>query len=112
MNMKKSKRNESQACRTQFVGNAPEINRREGSGYRRKFLKNMPQSGRIQVYLDRSLYECIKRFLPAIAPGVSLSSYISNIVADHVEQYIDEINIRYYKSFSPIDLNKVEGYDD
>lgn len=85
--------------------------RREESSYKRRFLKNTPQGGRIQVYMDRSLYENIKRFLPAIAPNVSLSSYISNIVTDHIEQYIDEINRRYKQSFSPINLNTEEDDD-
>lgn len=86
--------------------------RRETTGYKRKFLKNTSQGGRIQVYMDRSLYDNIKRFLPVIAPGVSLSSYITNIVTDHVEQHIDEINRRYKKNFSPINLNAEEEYDD
>lgn len=86
--------------------------RKETQSYKRKFLKNTSQGGRIQVYMDRSLYDNIKRFLPVIAPGVSLSSYITNIVTDHVEQYIDEINRRYKKNFSPINLNAEEEYDD
>lgn len=86
--------------------------RRDTPSYKRKFLKNTSQGGRIQVYMDRSLYDNIKRFLPVIAPGVSLSSYITNIVSDHVEQYIDEINRRYRKNFSPINLNAEEEYDD
>lgn len=90
----------------------PGKKRCDGAAYRRRFLKNTPQSGRIQVYMDRGLYENIKRFLPVIAPNVSLSSYITNIVTDHVEQYIDEINRRYKKSFSPINLNTEEEYDD
>lgn len=83
-----------------------------GSSYKHKFLKNTPQGGRIQVYMDRSLYENIRRFLPAIAPNVSMSSYITNIVMDHVEQYIDEINRRYKKSFTPINLNNEKENDD
>lgn len=90
----------------------PRKKRCDESSYKRRFLKNTPQGGRIQVYMDRSLYENIKRFLPAIAPNVSLSSYISNIVTDHIEQYIGEINRRYKKSFSPINLNTEEEYDD
>ncbi len=86
--------------------------RKETQSYKRKFLKNTSQGGRIQVYMDRNLYDNIKRFLPVIAPGVSLSSYITNIVTDHVEQHIDEINRRYKKNFSPINLNAEEEYDD
>lgn len=95
------------------IGNGqPRKKRCDESSYKRRFLKNTPQGGRIQVYMDRSLYENIKRFLPVIAPNVSLSSYITNIVTDHIEQYIGEINRRYKKSFSPINLNTEEEYDD
>ena len=105
MNMKKARKHEPKAGRTQVATPTSNVKRQGVSGYKRNFLRNTPSNGRIQVYMDRGLYENIKRFLPAIAPGVSMSSYISNIVANHVERYIDEINIMYLKSFSPIDLN-------
>lgn len=97
--------NEPQPCEISDKDRATRKKRYDGTSYRRKFLKNNPQGGRVQVYIDRNLYENIKRFLPAVAPDVSLSSYITNIVEEHFEQYIDEINRRYEKSFSPIKLN-------
>lgn len=84
--------------------------REEESDYREKYLKNNPVSYRIQVYVNRRLYEHIKHYLPVIAPDVSISSYISNIVAEHVELHVDEINKMYKDRFSP--LNKYDKYGD
>lgn len=82
--------------------------REEDSEYRERYLRNNPVPYRIQVYVNRRLYEHIKHFLPVIAPDVSISSYISNIVAEHVEQYLEEINKMYKERFSP--LNKYDKY--
>ncbi|KAB4253872.1 DUF3408 domain-containing protein [Bacteroides uniformis] len=82
--------------------------REEKSDYREKYLVNHPLPGRIQVYVNRRLYEHIKHFLPVIAPDVSISSYISNIVAEHIELYLEEINKMYKDRFSP--LNKYDKY--
>lgn len=77
--------------------------REEDSDYRERYLRNNPVPYRIQVYVNRKLYEHIKHFLPVIAPNVSISSYISNIVAEHVELHIEEINRMYKERFSPLD---------
>lgn len=77
--------------------------REEDSDYRERYLRNNPVPYRIQVYVNRRLYEHIKHFLPVIAPDVSISSYISNIVAEHVELHIEEINRMYKERFSPLD---------
>ncbi|MFS2717054.1 DUF3408 domain-containing protein [Bacteroides uniformis] len=86
----------------------PRKKREEDSGYRERYLKNNPVPYRIQVYVNRRLYEHIKHFLPVIAPDVSISSYISNIVAEHVELHMEEINRMYKERFSP--LNKYDKY--
>lgn len=75
--------------------------KREESSYRQKFLVNTPMSGRIQVYLNRQLYDQIKNFLPVIAPDTSIASYISNIIAEHMELNIEEITQLYKERFSP-----------
>ncbi|WP_320973631.1 DUF3408 domain-containing protein [Dysgonomonas capnocytophagoides] len=82
--------------------------REEDSEYKEKYLRNNPVPYRIQVYVNRRLYEHIKHFLPVIAPDVSISSYISNIVAEHVELHMEEINRMYKERFSP--LNKYDKY--
>ena len=61
------------------------------SNFRQKYLVNTPMPGRIQVYLNRKLYDEIKNYLHVIAPEVSIASYISNIIAEHIELNIEEI---------------------
>lgn len=75
--------------------------KREENNYRQKYLMNTPLSGRIQVYLNRQLYDQIKNFLPVIAPETSIASYISNIIAEHIELNIEEITQLYKERFSP-----------
>ncbi len=60
-----------------------------------------PMPGRIQVYLNRKLYDEIKNYLNVIAPEVSIASYISNIIAEHIELNIEEITRMYKDRFSP-----------
>lgn len=55
--------------------------------YIEKFLICHPASNRIQVYVNRSLIEWIKRVLPVIAPKATVSGFISNIVADHLQKH-------------------------
>ena len=75
--------------------------RESGSDFRQKYLVNTPLSGRIQVYLNRKLYDEIKNYLNVIAPEVSIASYISNIIAEHIELNIEEIAQMYKDRFSP-----------
>ena len=49
-------------------------------GYRERFLVNIPASNRSHVYINREVAECIKRVLPVIAPEMSISGFISNIL--------------------------------
>lgn len=71
------------------------------SNFRQKYLVNTPMPGRIQVYLNRKLYDEIKNYLNVIAPEVSIASYISNIIAEHIELNIEEITRMYKDRFSP-----------
>ena len=83
-----------------------------GSDYRELFLVNTPSpnrsrylvpttsSLRSQTYINRDIYERIKRFLPLIAPEVSIASYISNILGDHIERHWEEINEMYSRELS------------
>ena len=75
--------------------------RESASDFRQKYLVNTPLSGRIQVYLNRKLYDEIKNYLNVIAPEVSIASYISNIIAEHIELNIEEIAQMYKDRFSP-----------
>ena len=46
-------------------------------------------------------YDEIKNYLNVIAPEVSIASYISNIIAEHIELNIEEITRMYKDRFSP-----------
>ena len=41
------------------------------------------------MYLNRKLYDEIKNYLNVIAPEVSIASYISNIITEHIELNIE-----------------------
>lgn len=80
--------------------------KKEGTGgYRESFLVNIPASNRSHVYINREVAECIKRVLPVIAPDMSISGYISNILVDHIQRHWEEIselyNKEYYKPLKP-----------
>lgn len=79
----------------------PRRKRESDSGFRQKYLVNTPMPGRIQVYLNRKLYDEVKNYLNVIAPEVSIASYISNIIAEHIELNIKEITQMYKDRFSP-----------
>ena len=77
----------------------------ETGSYRDRYLFNIPASNRSHVYINREVAECIKRFLPVIAPNMSISGYISNILVEHIRQHWEEINElynnEYYKPLKP-----------
>lgn len=83
----------------------PKRKKDESCGYRERFLVNIPASNRSHVYINREVAECIKRVLPVIAPEMSISGFISNILVDHLQKHWDEItdlyNKEYYKPLKP-----------
>ncbi len=77
----------------------PRKKKDEAGSYRDKYLVNTPASNRSHVYINRKVAECIKRILPVIAPDMSISGYISNILVDHIRQHWEEINELYNKEY-------------
>lgn len=61
------------------------------------FLIPHPSSCRCQTYINKNIHRLIKRFLPVIAPQMSITAYINNILSLHLEDYKDEINKLYIK---------------
>ena len=59
-----------------------------------------PALNRIQVYANRGDIERIKRILPVIAPKATVSGFISNIIADHLQKYEKEIMEMYNENTS------------
>ncbi|MCM1107976.1 MAG: DUF3408 domain-containing protein [Clostridium sp.] len=72
------------------------------SDYRERFLTNTQASNRSHVYINREVMECIRQYLPVIAPGVSVSGYLSNIFLEHIRQHWNEINELYKQSVKPL----------
>lgn len=70
--------------------------------YRGRFLTDTQASNRSHVYINREVMECIRQYLPVIAPGVSVSGYLSNIFLDHIRQHWNEINELYKESVKPL----------
>lgn len=77
----------------------PRKKKEETGSYRERYLVNIPASNRSHVYINREVAECIKRFLPVIAPNMSISGYISNILVEHIQQHWEEINELYNKEY-------------
>ena len=67
----------------------------EPEGYESKFLVNQSSKYRITVNISRELFDRIRSFLPMIAPDVTMTSYLNNIVSEHIETHLDEINKLY-----------------
>lgn len=69
--------------------------REEPEGYAERFLIDDRIKNRVSTCISRDVYDRIRKFLPLIAPDVALTSYLNNIVADHLEQHWDEISELY-----------------
>ena len=50
---------------------------------------------RRQTYVSSENYERVRTLLSVIAPTLSISCYIDNILSAHLEQYRDELNAIY-----------------
>ncbi len=77
----------------------PRKKKDENGGYKERFLVNIPSSNRSHVYINREVADCIKRVLPVIAPEMSISGFISNVLVDHLQHHWDEINELYNKEY-------------
>ena len=61
------------------------------SFYRKRFLKCKSTPNRSHVYIDRENLDLIRCLLPIIDPKATISGFVSNIVADHLDRYKPEI---------------------
>ena len=59
--------------------------------YRMRFLKCKSTPNRSHVYIDRENLDLIRSLLPIIDPKATISGFVSNIVADHLDRYKPEI---------------------
>ena len=61
------------------------------SFYRKRFLNCKSTPNRSHVYIDRENLDMIRSLLPIIDPKATISGFVSNIVADHLDRYKPEI---------------------
>ena len=64
-------------------------------GYPEHLFDNNVVRERRQTYVSSDNYERVRTLLSVIAPTVSISCYIDNILSAHLEQYRDELNALY-----------------
>lgn len=64
--------------------------------YRQRFLVNNPIPDRVTTAINREHYETIRRFLRTAAPGIATTSYVNNIIAEHLNRNWKEISELYY----------------
>lgn len=71
----------------------------EPDSYEAIFLINDYTKDRVSVNISRKLFSRIRTFLPVIGPGITLTSYLNNIISEHLETNIDEIDKLYNSNF-------------
>ncbi len=69
--------------------------RKDLQEYPGHLLDNNIVKERRQTYVISENYERVRTLLSVIAPTVSISCYIDNILSAHLEQYRDELNAIY-----------------
>ena len=69
------------------------------SAYREMFLTRKMTGARRQTYIDESLYETLTGILPVIAPGISVPTFVNNVLAEHMEKYRDIIDETWHRKF-------------
>jgi hypothetical protein len=70
--------------------------------YRDLFLVNDGVRSRVTAAIDRDIHVRMKALLVLAAPEVSIVSYISNVLAYHLEQFEDVIDKLYEKPLSKL----------
>lgn len=75
--------------------------RKDGmDSYRRQFLMGGNVRQRQQAYIGIDNYRFIQKFLSVVAPKVSMSKYIDDVLAAHIEQYREEIDSLYHNQIN------------
>lgn len=74
--------------------------------YRKQFLMGGNVLQRQQAYIGINNYQFIQKFLSVVAPKVSMSKYIDDILAAHIEQYQEEIDSLYHNQINNEPLYK------
>jgi len=106
-----SQRNESEADNPEPVpagkSTGKQKRRKDGTdSYRKQFLTGGNVVQRQQAYIGINNYQFIQKFLSVVAPKVSMSKYIDDVLAAHIEQYQEEIDSLYHNQINNEPLYK------
>lgn len=74
--------------------------------YRKEFLSGGNVLQRQQAYIGIDNYRLIQKFLSVVAPKISMSKFIDNVLTAHFEQYKEEIDGLYYNQINNEPLYK------
>lgn len=74
--------------------------------YCKQFLMGGNVLQRQQAYIGIDNYRFIQKFLSVVAPKVSMSKYIDDILTAHIEQYQEEIDSLYHNQINNEPLYK------
>ena len=81
--------------------------RKDGTdSYRKQFLMGGNVLQRQQAYIGINNYLFIQKFLSVVAPKVSMSKYIDDVLTAHIEQYQEEIDSLYHNQINNEPLYK------
>lgn len=79
------------------------VQKSAAANYRQKFLTHGKPGHNITIYMSRELYGKIRSYMRFVAPGISMTSYINNIMEDHLDRnragITEIINNRIEKTF-------------
>ncbi len=71
-----------------YIGIVPDVEmRRNINKYTQIYLTDRIYKEKNQIYISKDIYDRMKRLVPLIAPDLSCSTYISNILVEHLEEY-------------------------
>lgn len=68
--------------------------------YRKRFLSERLTGTRRQTYIHDSLYRMIAGMLPALAPDMTVPTFVNNVLSDHLRRYEGLINDIYEEETS------------
>ena len=78
----------------------PKKRKDEANDYRMVYLTTGNIQHRQQTYIGRDNYQFLRRFLSLVAPEVSISRFIDNLLALHLGQYREEIDRLYNEAIT------------
>lgn len=75
----------------QYIEKKGNTSKEEYAAFVQRFMKNRKITDRACVYISREFHRRMAAYLEVIAPDVSITSYLNNIVMDHFERTIDKM---------------------